>query len=102
MMKRDSTIGWWYAWTCLAVLTALAMPAQGQEALVAGMEVVLMHHGMSISELNDTWQAHAEEAVLVTQGASLVTHLKDGIDVLKVAPLKVSGAGFVGSPIHRG
>ena len=83
-MKRDSTIGWRHAWTCLAVLTALAMPAQGQEALdLPGMEVVLMHHGMSMSELNDTWQTHAEEAVLVTQGASLVTHLKDrGIGVL--------------------
>ena len=87
-MKQDSTIGLRHALTCLGMLTALAMPAQGQEALdLPGMEVVLMHHGMSMSELNDTWQAHAEEAVLVTQGASLVTHLKDGIDVLTVTPL---------------
>ena len=87
-MKRESTIGWWHAVTCLGVLAALAMPAQGQEAIdLPGMDLVLMHHGMSMSELNETWQTHALEAVLVTQGASLVTDLKDGMDVLDVAPL---------------
>jgi hypothetical protein len=46
------------------------------------MDWVLMHHNLSLAELNQTWEDHAHEAVLITQGAVLVEELKAGVTVL--------------------
>lgn len=60
-----------------------------QEAVdLPGMDWVLMHHNLSMAELNETWEDYAHEAVLVSQGAVLVEELKAGVTVLNSLSLQ--------------
>lgn len=63
-----------------------------QEAVdLPGMDWVLMHHNLSMAELNETWEDYAHEAVLVSQGAALVEELKAGLRVLDLNPWPIDG-----------
>lgn len=67
----------------LASLWCCGSSMHAQEAVdLPGMDWVLMHHNLSMAELNQTWEDHAHEAVLVTQGAVLVEELKAGVVLL--------------------
>lgn len=65
-----------------ALLWCMGSSLHAQEAVdLPGMELVLMHHNLSMAELNQTWEDYAQEAVLITQGAVLVNTLKAGVTV---------------------
>lgn len=76
----------------LASLWCCGSSTHAQEAVdLPGMDWVLMHHNLSMAELNQTWEDYAHEAVLITQGAALAQELKAGLRVLDLNPWPIDG-----------
>ena len=70
------------------LLSVAPIKTHAQEAWeLPGMSVVAKHHGLSEATLQNTWNQHVREAVMVSQGWIWVESLKEGVEPMTLHPM---------------